>query len=58
MNSRINNNKKKFAYNLSEIVLSKDIGETLDKKLLKIDESIEKIIKQMNNLKKFLILRL
>ena len=38
-----NNNKKKFAYNLSEIVLSKDIGETLDKKLLKIDKSIEKI---------------
>ena len=40
---KFNNNKKKFAYNLSEIVLSKDIGETLDKKLLKIDESIEKI---------------
>ena len=40
---KFNNNKKKFAYNLSEIVLSKDIGETLDKKLLKIDKSIKKI---------------
>ena len=40
---KFNNNKQKFAYNLSEIVLSKDIGETLDKKLLKIDKSIEKI---------------
>ena len=38
-----NNNKKKFAYNLSEIVLSKDVGEAFDEKLLKIDKSIEKV---------------
>ena len=38
-----NNNKKKFAYNLSEIVLSKDVGEAFDERLLKIDKSIEKV---------------
>ena len=38
-----NNNKKKFAYNLSEIVLSKDVSEAFDERLLKIDKSIEKV---------------
>ena len=38
-----NNNKKKFAYNLSEIVLSKDVGEAFDERLLKINKSIEKV---------------
>ena len=38
-----NNNKKKFAYNLSEIVLLKDVGEAFDERLLKIDKSIEKV---------------
>ena len=40
---KFNNNKKKFAYNLSEIVLSKDVGEAFDERLLKIDKSIEKV---------------
>ncbi len=38
-----NNNNKKFAYNLSEIVFSKSAGESFDEKLLKIDKSIEKV---------------
>ncbi len=41
--NEFNNNKKKFAYNLSEIVFSKSAGETFDEKLLKIDKSIEKV---------------
>ena len=40
---KFNNNKKKFAYNLSEIVFSKSAGETFDEKLLKIYKSIEKV---------------
>ena len=38
-----NNKKKKFSYNLSEIVLSKDISVSFNKKLLEINKSIEKI---------------
>ena len=38
-----NNNKKKFAYNLSEIVISKDISVSFNKKLLEINKSIEKV---------------
>jgi len=41
--NEFNNNKKKFAYNLSEIVFSKSAGETFDEKLFKIDKSIEKV---------------
>ena len=41
--NEFNNNKKKFAYNLSEIVFSKSAGETFDEKLLKINKSIEKV---------------
>jgi len=41
--NEFNNNKKKFAYNLSEIVFSKSAGETFDEKLLKIGKSIEKV---------------
>ncbi len=40
---KFNNNKKKFAYNLSEIVLANDVGIDFDEKLLKINKSIEKI---------------
>ena len=40
---KFNNNKKKFSYNLSEIVLSKDVSVSLDKKLLEINKSIEKV---------------
>ncbi len=43
INIKFNNNKKKFAYNLSEIVLSKDIGKSFDEKLLKINKSIEQV---------------
>ena len=38
-----NNKKKKFSYNLSEIVISKDISVSFNKKLLEINKSIEKI---------------
>ena len=38
-----NNKKKNFSYNLSEIVLSKDISVSFNKKLLEINKSIEKI---------------
>ena len=41
--NKFNNNKKKFAYNLSEIVFSKSIGETFNEKFLEIDKSIKKI---------------
>ena len=41
--NQFNNNKKKFTYNLSEIVFSKNVGETFDEKLLKIEKSIKKI---------------
>ncbi len=40
---QFNNNKKKFVYNLSEIVFTKKIEETLEEKLLKINKSIKKI---------------
>ena len=40
---KFNNNKKKFSYNLSEIVLSKDVSVSFDKKLLEINKSIEKV---------------
>ena len=40
---KFNNNKKKFSYNLSEIVLSKDVSVSFDKKLLEINKSIQKI---------------
>ncbi len=40
---QFNNNKKKFVYNLSEIVFTKKIEETLEEKLLKINKSITKI---------------
>ena len=40
---RVNNNKKKFAYNLSEIVFSKDVGVSFDEKLSKIEKNIKKI---------------
>jgi peptidyl-prolyl cis-trans isomerase SurA len=38
-----NNKKKKFSYNLSEIVISKDISVSFNKKLLEINKSIEKV---------------
>ena len=38
-----NNKKKKFSYNLSEIVISKDISVSFTKKLLEINKSIEKV---------------
>ena len=41
--SKFNNNKKKFAYNLSEIVFSKNLEESFDEKLLKIEKSIKKV---------------
>ena len=41
--NQFNNNKKKFTYNLSEIVFSKNVEETFDEKLLKIEKSINKI---------------
>mgnify|MGYP007000449706 CR=1 len=41
--NQFNNNKKKFTYNLSEIVFSKNVEETFDEKLLKIEKSIKKI---------------
>ena len=41
--NQFNNNKKKFTYNLSEIVFSKNAEETFDEKLLKIEKSIKKI---------------
>ncbi len=40
---QFNNNKKKFVYNLSEIVFTKKIEETLEEKLLEINKSIKKI---------------
>ena len=40
---KFNNNKKKFSYNLSEIVLSKDVSVSFDKKLLEINKSIENV---------------
>ncbi len=40
---KFNNNKKKFSYNLSEIVLPKDVSVSFDKKLLEINKSIEKV---------------
>ena len=40
---KFNNDKKKFSYNLSEIVLSKDVDKSLEEKLLKINKSIEKV---------------
>jgi len=40
---KFNNNKKKFSYNLSEIVLSRDVSVSFDKKLLEINKSIEKV---------------
>ena len=40
---KFNNYKKKFSYNLSEIVLSKDVSVSFDKKLLEINKSIEKV---------------
>ena len=41
--NQFNNNKKKFTYNLSEIVFSKNVEDTFDEKLLKIKKSIKKI---------------
>ena len=41
--NEFNNNKKKFVYNLSEVVFSESAEETFDEKLLKIDKSIEKV---------------
>ena len=41
--NQFNNNKKKFAYNLSEIVFSKSVEESLEENLLKIQNSIKKI---------------
>ena len=40
---KFNNNKKKFSYNLSEIVLSKDVSTSINKKLLEINKSIKKV---------------
>ncbi len=40
---QFNNNEKKFSYNLSEIVFSKNIDESLEEKLLKVNKSIKKI---------------
>ncbi len=40
---KFNNNKKKFSYNLSEIVLSKNVGVSFEKKLVEINKSIEKV---------------
>ena len=40
---KFNNNKKKFSYNLSEIVLSKDVSVSFDKKILEINKSIKKV---------------
>ena len=40
---KFNNNKKKFSYNLSEIVLSKDVSVSFDKKLFEINKSIENV---------------
>ena len=40
---QFNKKKKKFVYNLSEIVFTKKIEETLEEKLLKINKSIKKV---------------
>ena len=40
---KFNNNKKKFSYNLSEIVLSKDVSVSFDKKILEINKSIKEV---------------
>ncbi len=41
--NQFNNDKKKFTYNLSEIVFSKNMEGNLDEKLLKVKKSIKQI---------------
>ena len=40
---KINNEKKRFSYNLSEIVFTESITESFDQKVIKINESIKKV---------------
>ena len=40
---KINNEKKRFSYNLSEIVFTESISESFDQKVIKINESIKKV---------------
>ena len=40
---KVNMERKKFSYNLSEIFFTESIEESLDKKIFKINESIKKI---------------